>query len=133
MARHVRKGDLVEVIAGDDRGRRGKVLSVDPEKNLVVVQGINLVYRHVRPSRKNPQGGRLQKEAPIHISNVLPVDPKTDRPSRVHFEIQRDETGRIISKKRVTRSGTVLNEVTRGPARSGKKPATPQTEQTSGT
>ena len=80
-------------------------------KGLVVVEGVNMVYRHVRPSRRNPQGGRLQKEAPIHISNVLPVDPKLDRGSRVRFQIERDEDGRTISKKRTTVNETVIDEV----------------------
>ncbi len=67
---HIRKDDIVEVIAGDDKGKRGKVLRVIPEKNQVVVEGINLVYRHVKPSRRNPQGGRISKEMPM-----LPTSP----------------------------------------------------------
>ncbi|MEK7731024.1 MAG: 50S ribosomal protein L24, partial [Planctomycetota bacterium] len=70
MALHLRKNDLVEIISGDHRGARGKVLHVDPKKGKVVVEGVNVVYRHVRPTRRNPQGGRVQKEAAIHISNV---------------------------------------------------------------
>lgn len=101
------------VIAGDHKGARGKVLRVLPKKNLVLVQGVNMVYRHVRPSRRNPQGGRLQKEAPIHISNVLPVDSKTARGARVRFEVERDESGKVVAKNRVTVNGTRLNEVTR--------------------
>ena len=70
---HVRKDDMVEVIAGDDaeKGRAHKVLRVQIEKNKVVVEGINRVYKHVKPSRRNPQGGRLSKEMPIAASNVL--------------------------------------------------------------
>jgi len=113
MARHIRRDDLVEVIAGDHKGERGKVLRVDPKKGLVVVEGVNMVYRHVRPSRRNPQGGRLQKEAPIHISNVLPVDPKTDRPARVRFQVERDAAGKVVRKVRVTVNGTVLGEVSK--------------------
>lgn len=111
MSRHVRRGDMVEVISGDLKGERGKVLRVMLREQRVVVEGVNMVYRHVRPNRRNPQGGRIQKEAAIHISNVLPVDPKTNRGSRVHFEVEHDKNGRVISKKRVTRGGTVLNEV----------------------
>jgi len=111
MACHVRKNDEVVVIAGAHKGERGKVLRVDSRKGLVVVEGVNMVYRHVRPSRRNPQGGRLKKEAPIHISNVLPLDPKTNRGARVRFELQRDASGRVISKRRVTVNGTVLGEV----------------------
>jgi len=114
MASHVRKDDVVEVISGDHKGQRGKVLRVDPARGLVVVEGVNMVYRHVRPSRRNPQGGRIRKEAPLHISNVLPFDSKAGRGSRVRFEVERDAAGKLISKRRVTvRSGTVLNVVSR--------------------
>ena len=78
MARHVKKGDTVVVIAGNDKGKTGDVLRVDPEAETVLVQGVNRVYRHLRPSRQNPHGGRIQKEMPIHISNVLPLAPKTN-------------------------------------------------------
>jgi len=111
MASKIRKGDTVQVITGDHRGETGKVLRVLPDRNLVLVEGVNLVFRHVRPSRRNPQGGRIRKEAPLHVSNVLPVDPKTGRGSRVHFEEDRDASGVVTAKRRVTRGGTVLNEV----------------------
>jgi large subunit ribosomal protein L24 len=76
------------------------------------------VYRHVRRSRQNPQGGRIQKEAPIHISNVMPIDPKTDRPTRVRFPVKRDGSGHVVSKQRVAvRSDAVLSEVTRAAAK----------------
>jgi large subunit ribosomal protein L24 len=117
MACHIRRGDEVMVIAGDHKDERGKVLRVDPAKGLVVVEGVNMVYRHVRPSRRNPQGGRLQKEAPMHISNVLPVDPKTGRATRVRFVVDRDANGKTTGKRRVTASGTVLGEVTRAGAK----------------
>ena len=114
MACHIRKDDVVEIIAGDHKGQRGKILRLDPKRGLVVVEGVNLVYRHVRPSRRNPQGGRVQREAPIHVSNVLPFDPKSDKGSRVRFEIEHGAGGKVVSKKRVcVRSGAVLNEVSR--------------------
>ena len=109
MARRIRKDQVVEVIAGAHKGARGKVLRIDYDRNRVVVEGVNMVYRHVRPSRRNPQGGRLQKEASIHLSNVLPYDPKAGRGIRVHFEVERDEAGKVVSKRRVTRDGQVLD------------------------
>jgi large subunit ribosomal protein L24 len=110
MAAKVRKGDRVEVISGEHRGQQGKVLRVEPTNNRVFIEGVNLVHRHMRPSRQNPQGGRIQKEAPIHVSNVLPVDPKTGKAARVRFEIEKDGKGRVVSKRRVTVGGTVLDE-----------------------
>ncbi len=110
MAAKVRKGDRVEVTSGAHKGQQGKVLRVDPDKDRVWIQEVNLVYRHLRPSRTNPQGGRIRKEAPIHISNVMPVDPKTGRGSRVHFEVERDGGGKVVSKRRVTQGGTVLED-----------------------
>jgi large subunit ribosomal protein L24 len=117
MAACVRKDDVVEVIAGDHKGAQGKVLRVLPDKQRVVVEGVNMVYRHVRRSRKNPQGGRIQKEAPIHLSNVMVRHPKTLRGTRVHFTVERDARGRIVSKHRVARDGTVIDEVTRAEAK----------------
>ena len=113
MACHIRRDDIVEVITGEHKGQRGKVLKVMLKRQMVLVQGVNMVHRHVRPSRRNPQGGRLQKEAPIHISNVLPVDEKRGRGTRVHFEVVRDEQGKVISKTRMTASGTRLSDLTR--------------------
>ncbi len=116
MACHVRKNDLVEVIAGDHKGERGKVLKVLPKQDLVWVQGLNMVFRHVRPNRRNPQGGRLQKEAPIHISNVLPVDEKAGkngRGTRVRFEFEKDAEGKVVAKHRVSVKGTRLSQLSR--------------------
>ena len=113
MANHLRKNDTVEVISGDHRGARGKVLRIDPARCLVVVEGVNLVYRHVRPTRKNPQGGRLQKEAPIHMSNVLPYDAASGRGERVRFEVQRDDGGKVLNKRRASVRGTVMHTLTR--------------------
>lgn len=88
MPRHVRKGDLVIVTAGDDRGRTGKVLRVMPDEDKVIVEGVNVHKRHVKPSQQHPQGGVIDKEMPIHISNVSPaVDGK---PTRVRFQTRPD-------------------------------------------
>ncbi|HNQ22766.1 MAG TPA: 50S ribosomal protein L24 [Phycisphaerae bacterium] len=113
MAMGIRKNDVVEVICGDHRGARGKVLRVDRRRDLVVVEGVNMVYRHVRPTRRNPQGGRVQKEAPIHLSNVLPYDPTAGRGQRVRFAVERGPEGRVGKKRRVTVKGTTLHEMTR--------------------
>ena len=120
MAARVRKDDIVEVISGDHKGERGKVLRIDPDKQKVVVEGVNMVYRHVRKSRKHPQGGRIQKEAPVHLSNVMPVDPKTGKRTRVHFEIKPDGRGGAAVKQRVSVGGTVLSDVSRS-ARHAKR------------
>ena len=106
MAFHIKKGDTVEIIAGDHKGATGKVLRVIPDRNRVIVQGHNLVKKHVRPSRKNPQGGRINVEQPIHISNVLPVNPKTSKGSKVHFKVEQDG-----SKKRIAADGSEIGVV----------------------
>jgi len=99
VARNIRKGDMVQVIAGNDKGKVGEVMSVDLALDKVLVQGINRVYRHLKPSRQHPQGGRIQKEMPVHISNLLPVDPKTNQPTRVGFRIAADGSKERYAKK----------------------------------
>lgn len=106
MASHVKKGDTVEVITGNDKGSTGRVLRVDKAKGRVVVEGLNMSYKHVRPSQKNPQGGRIRIEQSIHISNVLPVNTKSSRGSRVRFEIKDDG-----SKRRVAIDGSEISVV----------------------
>jgi len=106
MALHIKKGDMVEIIAGDHKGATGRVLRVIPEKSKVVVQGHNIAKKHVRPSRRNPQGGRISVEQPIHISNVLPINPKSSRGSRVHYQVEGDG-----SKKRVSADGSEIGIV----------------------
>lgn len=113
MATRIKKDDIVEVVSGDHRGARGKVLRIDRERYLVTVEGVNMVYRHVRPTRRNPQGGRVQKEAPIHLSNVMPYDSAAGRGQRVRFEVERDAKGHVVSKRRLTTKGTVLHTLTR--------------------
>jgi len=110
MANHVCRGDTVQVISGAHKGASGKVLRVMPKKDLVVVEGVNMVYRHVRPTRQNPQGGRIQKEAPLHISNVLPVDERSGKGTRVRFEVTPDG-----GKSRLAvRSGGVIHQLRPG-------------------
>ncbi len=106
MARHIKKGDTVEVITGADKGKTGKVLRVLTGKDRVVVEGINRVLKHVKPSQRTPQGGRIQKDAPIHISNVMPVDPATGKGARVRFENRDGAKHRVAAK-----SGTDLGKL----------------------
>ena len=99
MAKHVRKGDMVMVIAGNDRGKTGEVLSVSYETGKAVVQGVNRVHRHLRPSRQHPEGGRIQKEMPVAISNILPLDPKTGQVTRVGFRMTADGSKERYARK----------------------------------
>jgi large subunit ribosomal protein L24 len=89
---------MVQVIAGADKGRVGEVLAVYLKTDKVLVQGVNRVYKHLRPSRQHPQGGRIQKEMPIHISNVLPLDPKRNRPTRVGFRTSKNGSKERFAK-----------------------------------
>src|SRR5436309_9529435 len=106
MARHIKSGDQVMVIAGADKGKVGKVLRVLTGKDRVVVEGINRVWKHVRPSQRNPQGGRIQKDAPIHLSNVQPLDPTSGKGTRVRFE-ERDGKKHRIAVASGTDLGTL--------------------------
>ncbi|MCL6471725.1 MAG: 50S ribosomal protein L24 [Firmicutes bacterium] len=83
----IKKGDRVEVIAGKDKGKKGKVLVVQPKKGRVVVEGINMVKRHMRPTQKVPQGGIQEREAPIHVSNVQVICPGCGQPTRIGHRI----------------------------------------------
>lgn len=107
MARHIKSGDQVMVISGAEKGKTGKVLKVNTKGQSVIVEGLNRVWKHVRPNQRYPQGGRIQKEAPISFGKVLPLDPTTGKPTRVKFKT---EGG---SKQRVTKGGTVLSTLTK--------------------
>lgn len=95
----IKANDTVEVMAGDDRGQRGKVLTVDRQAGRVVVEGVNRVYKHVRRSQKNPQGGRLSKEMPVQMSNVALVCPKCGKPTRVGARFLEDGSKERYCKK----------------------------------
>jgi large subunit ribosomal protein L24 len=86
MAARIRKGDTVIVISGKDKGKTGKVMRVVPERDRVVVEGVNLVKRHMRPTPRNPSGGILEREQPIFACKVMPVDPKTGKGTRVRYQ-----------------------------------------------
>ena len=101
---HVKKGDTVQVMSGKDKGKQGVILKAMPSKNRVVVEGVNVMKKHAKPSQANPQGGILEIEAPIHVSNVMPLDPKTGKPTRVGFKV-------VDGKKvRVAKSGESLDK-----------------------
>jgi large subunit ribosomal protein L24 len=96
---HVRRGDRVKVIRGNFAGTEGTVLRVLPKTNRVVVEGVNLRKRHTRPSQANPEGGIISFEAPIHVSNVMLIDPTSGEPTRVRKRIDADGTKERISVK----------------------------------
>ncbi len=98
MGLKIRKGDLVMVISGDDKGTTGRVLSVDEAKSRVIVEKVNFVKRHTRARSQNQQGGIIEKEAPIHISNVMLYDPKAGRGVRVGVKVTKDGKRERISR-----------------------------------
>src|SRR5690554_1941893 len=96
---HIKKGDTVIVIAGESKGKQGRVLEVLRAKERAIVEGVNLISKHQKPNAENPQGGIIKKEASVHISNLMLVDPKTGKPTRVGRK--RNDEGKLIrvSKK----------------------------------
>ncbi|MDX9847515.1 MAG: 50S ribosomal protein L24 [Tenuifilaceae bacterium] len=96
---HVKKGDMVFVNAGEYKGKKGKVLEVLVKKDRAIVEGVNLISKHTKPNAKYPQGGIIKKEAPIHISNLMLVDPASDKPTRIGRRLS--ESGKLVrySKK----------------------------------
>lgn len=86
----VKKGDTVVVISGKEKGKQGEIIATEPKKERVIVKGLNLVKRHTKPSQSNPQGGIITKEAPIHVSNVMIIDPETKEPTRIKKVEQKD-------------------------------------------
>ena len=94
----VKKGDTVVVIAGKDKGKKGTVTKVFTKANRVLVEGVNIITKHQKPTAVNPQGGIINKEAPIHISNVMPVDPETGKGTRVRFEVKDGKKVRVSVK-----------------------------------
>lgn len=102
----IKKNDTVRVIAGEDRGKQGKVLKVFPDKGRVIVEKVNLIKRHTRPSKAVPQGGIIEKEAPINATNVMLACPSTGKPTRIGAEVLADGSRARVSKK----SGEMLND-----------------------
>ncbi|MDI9258889.1 MULTISPECIES: 50S ribosomal protein L24 [Alicyclobacillus] len=101
----VKTGDKVVVIAGKDKSKQGRILKVYPKEGRVVVEGVNIVKRHTKPNPQHPEGGIVEKEAPIHVSNVMIVDPKTGEPTRVGYKFLEDGRKVRYAKK----SGEILD------------------------
>ncbi|MCJ7554012.1 MAG: 50S ribosomal protein L24 [Ignavibacteriaceae bacterium] len=104
----IRKNDTVMVISGNDKGKTGKVLKVFPKKSKIIIEGINLRKRHTKASQKNPQGGIIEKEAPINASNVMILDPKTNETTRIGSKIILDDK---TGKKKIVRVSKVSGEM----------------------
>ena len=83
---HVKKGDTVQVLSGKDKGKEGKILTALPKKGKVIVEGVNIVKKHQKPSQAAPQGGIVEVEAPIHVSNVMVIDPSNGQPTKVAYK-----------------------------------------------
>lgn len=94
----IKSGDIVRVIAGDHKGSEGKIVRVLREKNKAIVEGVNMVSKHTKPSAKNPQGGIVKREAPIHVSNLSLIDPKSKEATKVGFKQEGDKKVRFSKK-----------------------------------
>ncbi|CAG7656671.1 50S ribosomal protein L24 [Paenibacillus allorhizosphaerae] len=102
---HVKKDDTVFVITGKDKGKKGRVIAAFPRENRVLIEGVNLVKKHTKPSQQNPQGGIITQEAPIHVSNVMLIDPKSGQPTRVGYKVLENGNKVRVAKK----SGEVID------------------------
>lgn len=102
---HVKKDDTVMVITGKDKGKKGRVIAAYPRENRVLVEGVNMVKKHQKPNQQNPQGGILNQEARIHVSNVMLLDPKSGEPTRVGYKVLDNGKKVRVAKK----SGEVID------------------------
>ena len=101
---HIKKGDMVQVLAGEDRSKKGRVLDVDRDRMVAFVEGLNINKKHSKPTTAKPQGGIIEKEGPIHISNLMLIDPKSGEPTRVGRKL--DKEGRLVRTSK--RTGEVI-------------------------
>ncbi|MCM1032437.1 MAG: 50S ribosomal protein L24 [Odoribacter sp.] len=99
MKLHIKKGDMVYVLAGEDRGKTGRVLEVQPSKERAIVEGVNIITKATKPTAQHPQGGLIKKEAPIHISNLSLIDPKSGKPTRIAMKLDAEGKKVRIAKK----------------------------------
>lgn len=106
---HVKRDDQVKIIAGNEKGREGRVMRVYPSKQRVLVEGINLQIHHDKPTQENPKGGRIEREGTIHVSNVMVIDPVTDEPTRIGRKRVEDENGRTSWARYSKKSGEILD------------------------
>ncbi len=96
---HIKKGDTVIIITGESKGQKGRVLEIDRDKNKAIVEGVNMVSKHTKPNAKAPQGGIIKKEAPVHISNIMVVDPTSGKPTRIGRKLNDKDKLVRFSKK----------------------------------
>lgn len=105
----LKKNDTVKVISGNSKGSAGKILFIDRDKGRVIVEGVNIIHRHTRANQKNPQGGIIKREAPINISNVMLICPKTNQPTRIGMQVIKDEnTGKVTRMRLSKKSGEII-------------------------
>lgn len=103
---HVKKDDTVIVITGKDKGKKGRIIAAYPRLNRVLVEGVNMVKKHSKPTQQNPQGGIIEQEAAIHVSNVMLIDPKSGKPTRVGYKVLENGEKVRVAKK----SGEVIDK-----------------------
>jgi large subunit ribosomal protein L24 len=101
---YIRKDDQVLVISGNHRGKKGRVLKIFPERDRVIVEGVHMIKRHTRPTQRNPQGGILEKEGPVHVSNLMLVCPKCNTPTRVNFQVRSSEGKTSRNRTRICKN-----------------------------
>ena len=104
----LRKNDKVKIIAGNNKGKEGKILKIYRSSNKVIVEGVNIIKRHTRPNQKNPQGGITQKEAPIQVSNVMLIDPKAGEPTRLGVQVIEEGEGKKKRMRYGKKSGEII-------------------------
>jgi large subunit ribosomal protein L24 len=96
---HIKKGDTVMIITGESKGQKGRVLEINRDKNKAIVEGVNMVSKHTKPNAKAPQGGIIKKEAPVHLSNIMVVDPTSGKPTRIGRKLNDKDKLVRFSKK----------------------------------
>src|SRR4030095_5918647 len=104
----LKKNDRVKILSGNNKGKEGKILKIYRAKNRVIVEGVNIIKRHTKPNQKNPQGGITQKEAPIHMSNVMFIDPKAGEPTRLGMQVIEEESGKKKRMRYGKKSGEII-------------------------